>query len=79
MDIEIRLFESLKKHQPEGAKVRLSEGSRVTDLLDALGISMDDVGVLIVNRSDGRFDQCMQNGNIVNLIPPSGAQMICLF
>jgi sulfur carrier protein len=72
MDVEIRLFESLKKHQPEGVKVRLTEGSRVTDLLDALGISMDDVGILIVNRSDGRFDQQLQAGDVVTLIPPIG-------
>jgi len=72
MDVEIRLFESLKKHQPEGAKVRLASGSRVTDLLDALGISMDDVGVLMVNRSDGRFDQPLRNGDVVTLIPPIG-------
>ncbi|MCU0585908.1 MAG: MoaD/ThiS family protein [Desulfobacterales bacterium] len=72
MDVEIRLFESLKKHQPEGAKVQLAAGSRVTDLLDALGISMDDVGILIVNRSDGRFDQQLQAGDVVTLIPPIG-------
>lgn len=72
MDVEIRLFESLKKHQPEGARVRLAAGSRVNDLLDALGISMDDVGILIINQSDGRFDQLLRNGDVVTLIPPIG-------
>ena len=72
MDVEIRLFESLKKHQPEGAKMRLAAGSRVNDLLDALGISMDDVGILIINQSDGRFDQLLRNGDVVTLIPPIG-------
>jgi sulfur carrier protein len=72
MDVQIRLFESLKKYQPEGAKVRLTTGSRVTDLLDALGIPTDDVGILIVNRADGRFDQQLQNGDVVTVIPPMG-------
>lgn len=72
MDVEVRLFESLKKHQPEGGKVRLAAGSRVNDLLDALGISMDDVGILIINQSDGRFDQLLRNGDVVTLIPPIG-------
>jgi len=72
MDVEVRLFESLKKHQPEGGKVRLAAGSRVSDLLDALAISTDDVGVLMVNRADGRFDQLLQNGDVVTLIPPIG-------
>jgi sulfur carrier protein len=72
MDIEIRLFESLKRHQPQGGKIRLAAGSRVSDLLDALGISTDDVGILMVNRADGRFDQFLQNGDVVTLIPPIG-------
>ena len=72
MDVEIRLFESLKKHQPESAKVRLAAGSRVSDLLDVLGIPTDDVGVLMVNRADGRFDQQLQNGDVVTVIPPIG-------
>jgi molybdopterin synthase sulfur carrier subunit len=72
MDVEVRLFESLKKHLPEGGKVRLAEGSRISDLLIALGISTDDVGILMVNRADGRFDQLIQNGDVVTLIPPIG-------
>jgi len=72
MDVEIRLFESLKKHQPAVGTVRLEAGSRVSDLLDALGISADDVGVLMVNRADGRFDQLLQNGDVVTVIPPIG-------
>ena len=72
MDVEVRLFESLKKHLPEDGKVRLAEGSRVYDLLNALGISMDDVGILMINRADGRFDQLLQDGDMVTLIPPIG-------
>jgi sulfur-carrier protein len=72
MDVAVKLFESLKKHQPEGGKVRLAEGLRVSDLLDALGIATDDVGILMVNRADGRFDQFLKNGDVVTLIPPIG-------
>ena len=72
MDVEVRLFESLKKHLPEGGKVQLAEGSRASDLLTALGISTDDVGILMINRMDGRFDQLIQNGDVVTLIPPIG-------
>ena len=72
MDVDIRLFASLKKHQPQDGKVRLAAGSRVTDLLDSLGISTDDVGIVMVNRADGRFDQQLQNGDVVTLIPPIG-------
>jgi sulfur carrier protein len=72
MNVEVKLFESLKKHQPEGGRLQLRANSRVSDLLEALGISMDDVGILMVNRTDGRFDQPLQNGDVVTLIPPIG-------
>jgi sulfur carrier protein len=72
MDVEVRLFENLKKHQPEGGKVPLAAGARVSDLLDALSIPDDDVGILLVNRADGRFDQLLQDGDVVTLIPPIG-------
>ncbi len=72
MNVEIRLFESLKKHQPEGGVLRLDPNARVSDLLDALGISVDDVGILMVNRADGRFDQLLQHGDVVTVIPPIG-------
>lgn len=72
MNIEVRLFESLKQRQPQNGLVCLVEGSRVSDLLEALGISMDDVGILMINRADGRFDQLLQNGDLVTLIPPIG-------
>jgi sulfur carrier protein len=52
--------------------MRLAAGSRVSDLLAALAISPDDVGILMVNRADGRFDQLLKNGDVVTLIPPIG-------
>jgi sulfur carrier protein len=72
MDIEIRLFETLKRRQPRDGRMRLAAGSRVSDLLAALAISPDDVGILMVNRADGRFDQLLKNGDVVTLIPPIG-------
>lgn len=72
MDVEVRLFESLKKHQPDNGKLRLPAGARASDLITALGISADDVGILMVNRTDGRFDQLLQDGDVVTLIPPIG-------
>jgi sulfur carrier protein len=72
MDVEVRLFASLKKRQPESGKVSLASNARVGDLLEALGISMDEVGILMVNRADGCFDQLLKNGDVVTLIPPIG-------
>jgi sulfur carrier protein ThiS len=52
--------------------VRLPDGARVSDLLAALGIGIDDVGVLMVNREDGRFDQELRDADRVTVIPLIG-------
>jgi sulfur carrier protein len=72
MNVTVALFETLKKHGPEGGRVRLETGARVADLLSWLGITEDDVGVLIVNRKDARFNQVLQDGDVVTVIPPMG-------
>jgi molybdopterin converting factor small subunit len=70
MDVEVKPFASLKRRQPMDGKVQLAAGSRVSDLLATLGIATDDVGILVVNREDGRFDQVLHDGDVVTLIPP---------
>jgi len=72
MEVTVTLFETLKKHQPEHGKVRLEAGARVTDLLSSLGMSEDDVGILVVNRKDAGFHQLLENGDAVTIIPPMG-------
>jgi sulfur-carrier protein len=72
MDVEVSLFESLKDRRPAGGHVTLHDGARVSDLLAALGIEIADVGVLMVNREDGRFEQELRDGDRVTVIPPIG-------
>jgi sulfur carrier protein ThiS len=72
MDVEVELFEPLKCRRPADGRVRLPAGARVSDLLAALGIGIDDVGVLMVNREDGRFDQELRDADRVTVIPLIG-------
>jgi sulfur carrier protein ThiS len=72
MDVQVDLFETLKRLRPADGRVRLPDGARVSDLLAALGIAVADVGILMVNREDGRFDQELRDGDRVTVIPPIG-------
>ena len=72
MEVEVTLFETLKHSRPAGGRVSLPEGARVSDLLAALGVALADVGVLMVNREDGRFEQELHDGDRVTVIPPIG-------
>jgi molybdopterin converting factor small subunit len=72
MEVYVTLFETLKKHQPRSGKAHLEDGSRVKDLLVLLGIPVEDVGLLIVNRKDAVFDQPLKDKDAVTIIPPLG-------
>jgi len=72
MEIEVALFETLKSRSPAGGRVRLPADATVSDLLAVLGIDPADVGVLMVNREDGRFDQQLHDSDRVAVIPPLG-------
>jgi sulfur carrier protein ThiS len=72
MEVHVTLFETLKKHQPERGTVRLGTGARVADLLTILGISKDDVGILIVNRKDACFHHLLEDQDVITIIPPLG-------
>jgi molybdopterin synthase sulfur carrier subunit len=52
--------------------VELPEGAALTDLLDKLRISPQDVGIVVVNARSGTFQQKLQAHDRIALIPPIG-------
>ncbi len=72
MFVEVKLFATLKKDRFPRNQIQLQSNSRITDLLTILGISVDDVGVLVVNQKDATFDQVLKEGDTVTIIPPIG-------
>jgi len=72
MHITVKLFAPLKGHGVAGRRIELPDGSKVIDLLGQLGISEDDVGVLVVNQKDATLDQVLRSGDHMTIIPPIG-------
>ncbi len=72
MEVTVALYETLRKHYPERGRVQLEAGARVAELLSRLGIAEDDVGILVVNRKDAQFNQILEDGDLVTVIPPMG-------
>jgi sulfur carrier protein len=72
MQVEVKLFATLQKDRFQKAMVYLDQGSKVSDLLNHLGITVDDVGVLVVNKRDATFDQSLNEGDTITIIPPIG-------
>ncbi len=70
MEVGIRASSHLSPAIPASGKVTLEEASRVSDLLDALGISSDLVMLVVVDGTLGDFDTQLNDGSTVELIAP---------
>ncbi len=80
--IELKMFMTLKKYLPaepseDRAMVALDEGSTFEDLLNILGIPIDQPKLVIINGiSQGVTtevnNRLLQEGDIVCIFPPAG-------
>jgi sulfur carrier protein ThiS len=72
MRILVSLYSSLRTDRFAESEVELPEGAALTDLLDKLRISPQDVGIVVVNARSGTFQQKLQAHDRIALIPPIG-------
>jgi molybdopterin converting factor small subunit len=69
MEIQVRLFASLRKYTNENSKLELEEGARVGDFLERIGIPPSDVAIILVNGRHATEDRPLQDGETVSLFP----------
>ena len=72
MLVDVKLFATLQKDRFQRRYVELPEGVRISSLLAKLGISPDEVGILVVNQRDATLDQEITDGDTITMIPPIG-------
>lgn len=73
MKVIVKRFATLKQHADQGpVEVELAPGAVVSDLLSTLGITPDEVGILIVSGKQATFGQALKGNDLVTLIPPIG-------
>ncbi|MGD9182137.1 MAG: MoaD/ThiS family protein [Desulfobacterales bacterium] len=70
IQVEVKLFLHLRKNRLQTAE--LADGSDAADLVDQLGIRLEEVGVLIINGRQATLDQRLKAGDVVSIIPPIG-------
>lgn len=68
----VQLTSTLRKGRFEKSEIHLPQGAKISDLLDYLGISEDEVGALVVDKRDGTFDQELKEDSFVTIIPLIG-------
>jgi molybdopterin converting factor small subunit len=70
IQVQVKLFLHLRKNQNQ--TVEISDGSTAGDLVDLLGIRLEDVGVLSINDRQAALDQQLKDEDIISIIPPIG-------
>lgn len=72
MNIKVRLFATLRNGRGKELNVQLAQGAVVRRIIEALGISEDEVAILLVNGRDATLDKELGEGDTVSIFPPVG-------
>ena len=72
MQVTVKLFAEFREGRFEVESSEVADQSRVTDVVQSLNISPDQVKICLVNGRDTGIDYVIQNGDTVALFPPVG-------
>lgn len=72
MNIEVRLFATLRNGRDKVLRVEPPEGSTVRDIVGSLGIAEDDIAILLVRGHSRPLQSVLRDGDVVSLFPPVG-------
>jgi sulfur carrier protein ThiS len=77
MEIELNLFATLKRFMPNKAKgnswnISISEGTKVSELLEQLKIPPDAVKLVFLNGIHANGNETLKDGDRVGAFPPIG-------
>jgi molybdopterin converting factor small subunit len=70
MEISLRATSHLSEFVPATGTLKVEEGSKVEDVLGKLGIDSALVMLIVVNGELGDTDSPLEDGAILQLIPP---------
>jgi len=76
--VEVRLFASLRKYNPEKKEdsdpfaLELADGTKLGDLVNKLKIPRQEIGVLMVNGKWQKEDYPLKDGDRIGLFPLIG-------
>ena len=70
MELEIKLFANLRKFNPLLDKIKLDEGTTVSELLERAGIPPSEVAIVLVDGRHAKLDQPLYDGETVAVFPP---------
>ena len=69
MEIEYRLFASLRRYSDKKSCIEMKDGSQVRDLLDRIGIPPAEVAIILVDGRHATQERPLHDGETVSLFP----------
>ncbi len=75
MDIEVKLFATLRDYLPKGSnrfscRMEIDGHTRVKDIMSKLGIPDEIPKIVLVNGVHGKADQILKEGDVLSIFPP---------
>ncbi len=69
MEVEVRLFASLRRDRFRHGKLDVPEEATARDVLDRLRIAPREVAILLVNGYDAAVDRPLRANDVLSLFP----------
>ncbi len=75
MEIEVKLFATLRDYLPKGSsrfscKMEVNGQTQIQDILSKLKIPDDIPKIILVNGIHGKLEQVLKEGDVLSIFPP---------
>lgn len=72
MEINVKLFATLRDGRFKEEKANMNENTQVSDVISKYNIPKEEVKICLVNGRDADLNQTLKNGDTLSLSPPVG-------
>ena len=75
MEIEVKLFATLRDYLPKGSdrfscKMEIDGMTRIRDIVSRLKVPDDIPKIILLNGVHGKEDQVLKEGDVLSIFPP---------
>ncbi|MBM4351422.1 MAG: MoaD/ThiS family protein [Deltaproteobacteria bacterium] len=75
MEIEVKLFATLRDYLPKGSgrfscKMEIDEQTKVQEILTKLNIPEEMPKIILINGVHGKKEQVLKEGDVLSIFPP---------
>ncbi|MBS3918910.1 MAG: MoaD/ThiS family protein [Deltaproteobacteria bacterium] len=75
MEIEVKLFATLRDYLPKGSgrfscKMEIDEQMKVQEILTKLNIPEEMPKIILINGVHGKKEQVLKEGDVLSIFPP---------